>query len=264
MRTRRVAIAGRAFDIVSDDIYLDWVGEDFEPAMVRMFKRLVKPGDFVVDVGANIGMTSILFGMIARQVLSFEASPSTFQFLKMNVLQSGLENVRIENVGLGSTHSATTITMAKNNRSGAFVSDGMTQQLANHASETIQITPLDHELLRRGLADTKVDFIKLDVEGFEMEVLKGASECLQRHKPLVALELNHWCLNAFRRITIPDFFDFLRATFPYVYAVDADASIRNLRDEGQAYEVMYQHIVKFRYANVVAGFTPDLPSLLLD
>ena len=263
MKSHQVAIDGRAFTIVSDDLYLDWVGDDFEPDMVRLFKRLVRPEHFVVDVGANIGMTSLLFGMLAKEVMSFEASPSTFQFLKMNVLESGLGNVHIENVGLGSAHAATTITMARNNRSGAFVSDGAAP-LAGHASETIQITPLDHELLRRGRADQKVDFIKLDVEGFEMEVLKGATDCLARHQPVVALEMNHWCLNAFRRVCIPDFFDFLRATFPYVYAVDADSSVRNLRDEGQAYEVMYQHIVKFRFGNVVAGFTPNLPSLLLD
>ncbi len=263
MKTRRVAINGRPFTIASDDLYLEWVGEEFEPATVRLFKQLVRPDHFAIDVGANIGMTSLALAMLAREVLSFEASPTTFQFLKINVLESGFDNVHVENVGLGGLHDAATITMARNNRSGAFVSVGGTA-LSGHASENIQIAPLDYELMRAGRADTKVDFIKLDVEGFEMEVLKGATETLERHQPTVALELNHWCLNAFRRICVPDFFDFLRATFPHVYAVDADGSVRSLHDPDQAYEVMYQHIVKFRFATVVAGFSPQLGGLLLE
>jgi len=77
---------------------------------------------------------------------------------------------------------------------------------------------------------------------------------LNTFKPIVLLELNHWCLNAFRRIAVPDFFDMLRTVFPVLYAVETDNTTINLHDPDGAYHVMHSHIVNFRYPNIVAGF----------
>lgn len=78
---------------------------------------------------------------------------------------------------------------------------------------------------------------------------------MKKHKPIVVLELNHWCLNAFHRITVPDFFDVLRMHFPYLYAVDNDnQTIKDLHDNDQAYHVMYKHITQFGFPNIVGGF----------
>ena len=77
------------------------------------------------------------------------------------------------------------------------------------------------------------------------------------------MELNHFCLNALRRITVPDFFDFLRSVFPYLYAVDTDnATIADLHDEEQSYFVMHEHLVRFRFPNLVGGFDPALTATL--
>jgi hypothetical protein len=66
--------------------------------------------------------------------------------------------------------------------------------------------------------------------------------------------LNHWCLNAFQRTSVPDFFDFLRGVFPFLYAVDG-TDVRNLHDPDDSYNVMYQHIAhNFRYPNLVGAF----------
>ena len=119
-------------------------------------------------------------------------------------------------------------------------------------TETIDIDRLDDRWSSQG---ENLHLVKLDVEGFEQEVLEGASETIRVHRPTVILELNHWCLNAFRRRTVPDFFDFLRETFPVLRALDHDnRNPRDLHDNDQSYEVMHEHIVKFRYPTIVAGF----------
>jgi hypothetical protein len=103
----------------------------------------------------------------------------------------------------------------------------------------------------------RVDFIKIDVEGFERYVIEGLSETMARDKPAVILELNHWCLNVFQRTSVPDFFDFLRNLFPYLYAVEKK-DIKNLHDRNDAYHVMYHHIVGgFKYPNLVGAFNKD-------
>lgn len=245
-----ISIDGKNYPFVSDDEYLLPMAGGFEPDMVELFRVLIGPGDTVLDVGANIGCTAVLFGSLARRVHCYEPSPSTFHFLERNVAASGLTNVRCYNFGLGSEEKVTTLTYAPANRSGAFVSDRISAS-EGHRIERIQIRTLDAHVAELGVS--RVDFLKIDVEGFEQSVLCGGSRTLQHHRPLVVMELNHWCLNAFQRITIPDFFDFLRATFPVVRAVDG-ACYLDVHDSSEAYMVMYHHINRRRFPNLVLGF----------
>lgn len=91
------------------------------------------------------------------------------------------------------------------------------------------------------------------MEGFEGHVLRGGAKTLSTYKPLVVLELNHWCLNAFQRTSVPDFFDLLRSIFPILLAVDG-SSYMNLHDTNDSYIVMYYHILQMRFLNILAAF----------
>ena len=63
---------------------------------------------------------------------------------------------------------------------------------------------------------SRVDFIKIDVEGFELEVLRGSRLVLQRFQPTVFLEADHYCLNIFRRLSMVDFLEEILSIFPVV------------------------------------------------
>lgn len=252
---KQILIDGKNFFVSSDDHYLDHMGGNFEPHMVTLFKKIVLPTDVVVDVGANIGLTTILFSLLGRKVVSFEASPSTYSILGENMNRNAINNAVLVNIGLGDKTETTTITFAADNRSGGFVSD-MVRPEGGHVTESIELRKLDDIWCVFG---EPLNFIKIDVEGFEGNVIKGARGVIEKFKPTVVLELNHWCLNAFRRITVPDFFDYLRSVFPVLYAVDSDnTSIMNLHIHDEAYYVMHEHIVKWRFLNIVAGFDEAL------
>lgn len=253
-RMVRTDIGGKQYWLVSDDDYLNGLGEAFEPAMVFLFDALIEPQHTVLDIGANIGCTSILFADRARQVYSFEPSTSTFQFLQKNITNAGCDNVTPANIGLGKSAGVYELTFSPNNRSGAFVSNQL-RASDGHQVEPIRIAQGDAYI--KAASVPKVDFIKIDVEGFEKDVIEGLAETISREKPVVVLELNHWCLNAFQRITVPDFFDFLRKVFPYLYAIEVN-DVRNLHDRNEAYHVMYHHIVGgFKYPNLVGAFHAD-------
>jgi FkbM family methyltransferase len=246
-------IGGKRYRIESDDNYLNHISGVFEPHMVELFDTLVKPSDTVLDIGANIGCTSILFGNRAQRVVSFEPSPTTYQFLRKNIDAAGLHNVTLENVGLGKTAGRFELTFSTDNRSGGFVSNKM-QASAGHQIEAIEIAQGDAFMAANSIG--RVDFIKIDVEGFERDVIEGLRETIAASRPIVTLELNHWCLNVLQRTTVPDFFDFLRGVFPCLYAVDTN-DIRNLHDPSEAYHVMYRHVAGgFQYQNIVAAFEP--------
>ncbi|MEI8400217.1 MAG: FkbM family methyltransferase [Alcaligenaceae bacterium] len=273
-RLVRTKINGKSYSISSDDDYLDHVEGEFEPEMVSLFKSLLQPNDTVLDIGANIGCTSILFGDLARQVYSFEPSSTTYRWLVQNVQRAKLNNVESINLGLGKDAGSFELTFAPNNRSGGFVSN-LTSASEGHQVERITIAKGDDFLRERQI--TKVDFIKIDVEGFEQSVIEGLTATIARDQPIVALELNHWCLNAFQRTSVPDFFDFLRGVFPYLYAVDMryvsnlrdrlqrellpfyydKKDAKNLHDQNAAYHVMYRHILHgSSYPTLVGAFNP--------
>jgi FkbM family methyltransferase len=249
-KTYAIRIGGSTYEMVSDDDYLAVHKDGFEPAMVHLFQSLVTPQSNVLDIGANVGCTTLLFGSLARRVISFEPSPSTFGFLQRNVAASGLSNIAVENYGLGNVAQVSQLTYAPNNRAGAFVSSDA-KASRGHTSEAIRIKRLDDVVDAFELPH--INFVKIDTEGFEKNVLEGARTTIARYLPLVVLELNHWCLNAFQRVTIPDFFDFLRAMFPIVLAVDNRRHL-DIGDSDQRYQAMYQHINHKRFPNILAAF----------
>jgi len=279
-RLVRTKINGKPYSISSDDDYLDHVEGEFEPEMVSLFKSLIQPADTVLDIGANIGCTSLLFGDLARKVYSFEPSPTTHRWLVQNVRMAKLNNVEPINLGLGKDAGTFELTFAPNNRSGGFVSN-LTNASEGHQVEQITIAKGDDFIREHQIA--KVDFIKIDVEGFEQSVIEGLAETIAREQPIVVLELNHWCLNAFQRTSVPDFFDFLRSVFPYLYAVDMrytsnlrdrlqrellpflydKKDAKNLHDQNAAYHVMYRHILHgSSYPTLVGAFKPKQLSAL--
>jgi FkbM family methyltransferase len=262
-----IRIGQRRFRITTDDTYLrkhrpKWTsaidaawrrlsGRDgFEPSMVRLFESLVPQRGSVFDIGANVGCTAILFGQIAKEVVAFEPLPRTFAFLQANVHRSGLRNVRTVNCGLGQEVARERLLFSPENRSGAVVVSDSGLHSVGTVQE-IEVRRLDDEVRRLGV--DRIDFIKLDVEGFERSVLEGACDTLARYRPVVQLELNHWCLNTFHRTSVPDHIDFLLKTFPLLHAVEGREWI-DLRCPVGRYRVFQEHILSMRFHELVAAF----------
>lgn len=251
---RTIKIGDTLRDVSSDDKYLANMGGEFEPDMTRLFKALIKPEMVVADIGANIGMTALLFSDLARHVFAFEPGRSIFDILSGNV--AGIDNIEAVNIGMGDACSDQTLTFMKANRSGGWVGESIKLENPDYTTETIRIETLDSFFED---PEFQPDFIKMDVEGFEPSVLRGAHALLARQKPTVVLELNHFCLNVVHRVTLPDFMDQLRALFPVLLAVDTgNTRLANLHDPDAAYLVMHDHATKFAFPNIVAGFDDAL------
>jgi len=251
---RKIEIGGKTHEVESDDQYLANMGDAFEPHMTALFSALIEPHMVVADVGANIGMTALLFSDLSKKVHAFEAAPSTYGILRRNV--AGCANVTAINKGMGDRTEEKTLTFSNRNRSGGFVSDTLTLGSKGYTTEVIQLDTIDGFFF-----DTpkRPDFIKIDVEGFEPRVLRGAQALIARHKPTVVLELNHFCLNVMQRMSLPDFFDQLRAMFPVLLAMDTgNEQLADLHNPDAAYLVMHRHTTRFRFPNIVAGFSDQI------
>lgn len=132
----------------------------------------------VVDVGAKYGefaVTSILRG--SSEAYAFEPLPSNFQKLK-ELLESNNVNVRAENIALGDSEEETEFRI-DSDRIGAMIT-----QFGSGKKIRIKVKPLDSYNL------SGIDLLKIDVEGMEMHVLKGAVMTIRRNKPNIAIEVH--------------------------------------------------------------------------
>ena len=256
-----IQIGYKRYNVTSDDNYLSAIGDSFEPHMLDLYNVLVDKNSVVADIGANIGLASLWFSEKSERCYAFEPSPTTFKFLKENLEVACAKNVVASNLGLGSKNENLTITFSKSNRSGAFVSN-TTKLSGGYISEDIKITTLDSFFKNM---DDKPNFLKIDVEGYETEVIKGASDLISSCKPTVVMELNVFCLDVLHRICVPDYIDKMKSVFPVLFAIDSNnKSILNLHNMTEAYEAMHAHVVHRRYPNLVGGFSKSILEKLVD
>lgn len=150
----------------------------YEQSMLAEIGPLLPESPTVADVGANIGNHSLFFAkVIGAKVLAFEPNPEAFSILEANVALNQLtEEIDLHKIGVGSSAGRGEI----NNVSD--VNLGMAKVVAAEEG-AVEIQSLDDVL-----GSQHVDLIKIDVEGMECEVLKGARGVLERCKPLVIAE----------------------------------------------------------------------------
>lgn len=145
--------------------------------------HVLRPGDFFVDVGANIGSYTILASVNCQaHVVSFEPVPTTFQFLKRNVLINDVfENVRLLQAGVASKEEKLFFSADLDAANHIVAADE--QNIASMVE--VPCLTLDGTLTQVPL------MMKIDVEGFETEVLRGASRILRSpHLKCIIIELN--------------------------------------------------------------------------
>ena len=188
----------------------------------NVYERLFSPknGDIVIDAGAHIGVFSL---KAAKQVgdkgkvLAFEPEPSNFRFLIRNVKANNLHNVHAFQVALGETKSFAPLYLAQQSWANSLCRDLLG---ANTPSISVPVWALDDFL--KSYSISFVDFLKIDVEGYEIEVLKGVRQTLNRsatkiavaayHREKEAIEVQHY-LNSLGYTT-----KVCSTTWPVVYA----------------------------------------------
>ena len=168
--------------------YIEWwiyMYGSFEGAAVDLLASVLRPTSVVVDVGANVGVFTLPFARIAREVHAFEPNPSVRMRLEQNLSLNNLHNVVVNEtaladaVGIAQLHAPT---HANQGQSSLHPRDDLDQ------SVDCRVTTLDRYVEDVGLRS--IDLIKVDVEGAEPLVLQGAIETLRRYKPLVYVEIN--------------------------------------------------------------------------
>ncbi|MEO6721265.1 MAG: FkbM family methyltransferase, partial [Ferruginibacter sp.] len=149
----------------------------YEAGTLHVFDHLLKTGDIYFDIGSNIGLMAIFAAKkVGRkgQVHSFEPEPDTFKILEHNCRINSLNNMVLNNIAMGSVEEDAVIypNLDINRGAASLVKqDGST-------GKKVTISTLD-KYLANTMINKKIKLLKIDIEGYELEMLKGAAQLLR-------------------------------------------------------------------------------------
>jgi FkbM family methyltransferase len=177
-------------DLSDKSVGMNVLQNKYEQSELKFIRELVKPGQTVLDIGANIGFFAItmasLVGLTGR-VFAFEPIDKNADLLQRSILENKYESrIKIERVAVGHSSQKASIVMPtfSPNPVGAYLyADNAV--LLQHDIKEVDMIALDHYPLSH-----PVHFIKMDIEGAEPLALKGAVELLKTDRPTILSEIH--------------------------------------------------------------------------
>mgnify|MGYP003112903228 FL=1 len=151
--------------------------EPFEEEINFISKYCKVRGDVYLDVGAHHGTWSLPLSRVFKHVHAFEACTENKNILEQNVLNNNINNIYIRNIAVGEADGKAFVSQHAPHNSGCFVT-------CDSGDEAVDQKKLDSFDLGH------IAFLKIDVEGSELNVLKGAKKLIQNNKPLICVEIN--------------------------------------------------------------------------
>ncbi|MCE2919962.1 MAG: FkbM family methyltransferase [Acetobacteraceae bacterium] len=230
-------IHGRAGDPYFDNVSTWAQSNEF---LIHAVGRYIQPGSVIFDIGANIGLTTCMFSKVASQtrVFSFEPSPEAFGYLTQTIAENALENVAAHQFAFGAQSGSISFTV--NAFSGAASHLAPAGKSLGQGNTLVEVQDLNSFIEREKIS--RLDFIKIDVEGFELDVLEGGVEALKRLRPIVFLEFNSFTLIAYGNRNPRALLEYLIDNFPFVYRFET-GRLLPIRSEAEQLSFIHDNLI---------------------
>lgn len=191
--------------------YYRFFPKDYEKSSFDFFRKHLKRGATTIDIGAHIGLYSVLFARLTGgKVYSFEPTPSTVDVLKETVEINKCEDkITIipdavsERPGKSIFFTSKTEEISTSN---SLVDFDLGEAYQREGSYEVNVTSVDDFISKNNL---NVDFMKIDAEGVELEVLKGARNTFLQHRPVSILGIHPFAYSN-KEETLSEIWDILK------------------------------------------------------
>jgi len=193
----------------------DWCGasihnnKSWEPHITNFLNRNFKTDSVFVDIGSNYGWHSIKSSLYCKTVYSFEPQKFIYDIQKMSIDENNILNIVLNNCGIGDKNETKEMSPIDYNNPSVNMGD----LSVGTGGEPIEIKTLDSFQL------PKVDFIKVDVQGYEKYVLEGGINTIITSKPTIIIEMEDHQLRRFN-YGVSELFQQLRSLDYYIYFLD--------------------------------------------
>lgn len=267
--TKTVTLLGEQLRLQGDDgdIFFNSFPTEAELAdsVITGVVPFVAEDAVCMDIGANLGVYSVA---IARRfpkarMIACEPVPRTFECLQANVAANAPGVIPLQ-VAVGASDHTAHMNFAEHYAAGShFSSDGSLVSIQNTGDTDIEVSvrTLDSIVADQGLPT--VDLIKIDVEGYESDVLQGGRQTFAEHRPVTQIEFNSWAFTAHRKQLPQDALDEILDVFPYVYVHERHGNrFGRVSTDGDRLSLLRANMIHGCVDNLLCGFTelvPDAP-----
>lgn len=166
---------------ISRELYMYGV---HEPITTRLIYKEIKPGMHIIDIGANLGYYAIMEGLLvgpSGRVLAIEPYPQSQKILKENVRLNSLEKTVVtEQCAIGDANTTARL----------YICERANWNCLTPLKEAVSSIDVDVKTLDSINPFDRVDFLRMDVEGYEIKVIKGMSSVLRQFHPDISMELH--------------------------------------------------------------------------
>lgn len=210
--------------IPKNDWMLDYVSDNasYEPYVMEHFIKSIRKTSVVLDVGANIGLYSVVASKFAKSVISVEASHDNAKFIIYNCALNNITNVEV--IPLAASDVVGVKTFQKTKDSNKVLSrSGIDEKVYNSFDITAGI-PLDLMVGKK-----KVDVIKIDIEGHEYLAIKGAKKILMS-RPIVFTEFSPLFLKNGSGIEYHKYLDLFTGNGYLIKIMHRDGTLQSMDD----------------------------------
>lgn len=159
-----------------------------EPNATGLFRNYVKEGMHVVDIGSNLGYYALLAATLVGpkgRILAIEPEPQNYKLLTMNMIANHIQNIDTVQCAVGSKNGTSELYLTKTLNTNSLI-----PPVDGSAIASIQVKVKTLDALLAELDFPKVDFVRMDIEGGEIAVIKGMQNTLKQYKPAILIELH--------------------------------------------------------------------------
>ena len=159
----------------------------WEPHLHKVFEKYVNSNSVVIECGCHIGTHTIKLAKLCKKIYGFEPMPKTNYILNMNIYANKIENAVISDLGVSSQPGKTNFLWTSDGNPGASGLNNNPMGKPEYANIKdnieVELTSID------SLNLDNLDFMKIDVEGYEQLVIKGGMVTISKFKPIIVMEV---------------------------------------------------------------------------
>lgn len=250
MALKSPIVCGRTLVLSGDleDLYFQLFAdaEPFDDGVVGFLDAITTEDAVVVDVGANIGVHALTLASKAPRGLvhTFEPNPRTAEHLRRNIEMNHIGNITMHPQALAATKGTLSLYDNRGFAAGSFITDHaasmMRGSLAEEVFLQVESITLDEFAAAQGLE--RLELVKVDAEGFDLDVVRGGLHTLANFRPCVALEFATYAITMHSAMLPASVLTELRALFDHVFVIEPDgAPLREITTDRNAVDFLYQN-----------------------
>lgn len=212
----------------------------YEKNESKLFKKIIKKDWVILDIGANIGYHSIIFSKLANKgrIYAFEPAHNNYELLLRNIKVNNCMNIFPQKLALGERTSSADLLIFEDYAYNSFADSGRKKFIRR---EKINLVTLDNFIHEQEIG--RIDFLKIDAEGYENHVLRGGLNSILKFRPKIFCELFQQNLDPFG-LRVEEIIDYISQNgySPYIINKNGLHELKSCNNYGTNFNFFFEPI----------------------